>query len=289
MIKKEKIYILDAFADHPEEGNPAGVVLTEETGIEWTGKRMQSLAAELGFSETAFVQKTGEKEIVIRYFTPSSEIDMCGHATIASFALLKRKGILPEGDYRLKTAEGDWNVRLDPELVWIDFGWPEIQKVVEEKQTEQLCEAMGITEEDLDPDLPVQIVKAGIPDIHMPVKSHDVLMHAKMKSKMVAELSAEMQVTGIHMSWLRGNADGVVSICASNFAPLYGIEEECATGTSNAGLTAALFQEGRIKADEMCRIVQGEHMGRIGRIYSQVSITGGHPHVLVGGKAVLRE
>lgn len=288
---KKSVYIMDVFAGTPGEGNPAGVVPIQRTEKEWTKEEMQRLAAELGFSETAFVRQSGERELAIRYFTPSSEIEMCGHATIASFLLLEKLGILSEGGYRLKTAEGDWNVRLDSGRAWIDFGLPEILQIVDEKRTVQLCKAMGITAEDLAPEMPSVIIKAGIPDIHMFVKSHDVLMKADMKSKMVADLSEEMQVTGVHMSWLEGftgRPDEMFSIYASNFAPLYGIEEECATGTSNAGLTAALLKAGKIRSGDRCRIVQGEHMGRIGRINTEVQDAGGQPHVLVGGQAIMR-
>ena len=79
-------YIVDAFTDQPFGGNPAGVVLLD--GDVFPNETlMLQIAAELRYSETAFVRRDAEKEFTIRYFTPMAEVELCGHATIASFAI----------------------------------------------------------------------------------------------------------------------------------------------------------------------------------------------------------
>ena len=85
-----RYYIVDAFTDHPFGGNPAGVVLLDGNSFP-NETLMLQIAAELRYSETAFVRRDSEKEFTIRYFTPMAEVDLCGHATIASFALMHRK------------------------------------------------------------------------------------------------------------------------------------------------------------------------------------------------------
>ena len=82
-------YIVDAFTDQPFGGNPAGVVLLDSDAFP-EEELMLKVAAELRYSETAFVVQHSDNEYTVRYFTPKAEVDLCGHATIASFALLHR-------------------------------------------------------------------------------------------------------------------------------------------------------------------------------------------------------
>ena len=82
------LYIADGFTTQRFSGNPAGVALLGDEAFpaeEW----MRALAGELKHSETAFVRRTGEREFHIRYFTPAEEVELCGHATIASFTVLR--------------------------------------------------------------------------------------------------------------------------------------------------------------------------------------------------------
>ena len=84
-----KVYTLNAFTDDVSGGNPAGVVLDADN---LTEKQMQGIAKKVGFSETAFVMSSDSADFRVRFFTPSDEVDLCGHATIATFKLLLLKG-----------------------------------------------------------------------------------------------------------------------------------------------------------------------------------------------------
>ena len=97
-----KLYVADAFTTQRFSGNQAGVAVlgTEPFPAE---ELMRALAGELKHSETAFVRQTGEKSFHIRYFTPAEEVDLCGHATIASFTVLRDTGAIGPGDYALHT------------------------------------------------------------------------------------------------------------------------------------------------------------------------------------------
>ncbi len=79
-----RYYIVDAFTDRPFGGNPAGVVLLGEEPFP-DERLMMQIAAELRFSETAFVRRLSSTEYHVRYFTPMAEVELCGHATIATF------------------------------------------------------------------------------------------------------------------------------------------------------------------------------------------------------------
>jgi PhzF family phenazine biosynthesis protein len=80
-----EVYILNAFSATAEGGNPAGVV-ADATSM--TEEQIQEIARELGYSETAFVQTSDVADFKVRFFTPVTEVDLCGHATIATFSLL---------------------------------------------------------------------------------------------------------------------------------------------------------------------------------------------------------
>ena len=102
-------YIVDAFTDQPFGGNPAGVVLLDGNSFP-NETLMLQIAAELRYSETAFVRRDSEKEFTIRYFTPMAEVELCGHASIASFALMHRKlGVT--GQCLCHTNAGDISVK----------------------------------------------------------------------------------------------------------------------------------------------------------------------------------
>ena len=81
-----RYFIVDAFTDRPFGGNPAGVVLLEGDTFP-SEEMMRRIAAELRYSETAFIRRHSAQEFTIRYFTPKAEVELCGHATIASFYL----------------------------------------------------------------------------------------------------------------------------------------------------------------------------------------------------------
>jgi PhzF family phenazine biosynthesis protein len=98
-----KVYTLNAFAKTDHGGNPAGVVLDPDS---LSAHDMQKVAAKVGFSETAFVKKSNSADFKVVFFTPNGEVDLCGHATIATFYLLANKGIVQAGKYTQETKAG---------------------------------------------------------------------------------------------------------------------------------------------------------------------------------------
>lgn len=114
-----KYFVVDAFTDQPFGGNPAGVVLLE--GKEYPAEGlMLNIAAELRYSETAFVRQDGEDEFTLRYFTPKAEVELCGHATIATFFLLHQKGLV-SGQCLCHTNAGDLVIQTGEKVM---MQWP---------------------------------------------------------------------------------------------------------------------------------------------------------------------
>ena len=130
-----KYFVVDAFAQEPFGGNPAGVVLLGGNVPFPEGSLMVKIAAELRYSETAFVQQNGPAEFTVRYFTPAAEVDLCGHATIATFSVLRDEGIVPPGTVCCNhTLAGDLEVIVG-EQIMMQMAPPQVVGVVEDIAT----------------------------------------------------------------------------------------------------------------------------------------------------------
>ena len=114
------IAILDSFASKPFSGNPAGVCLLENSISQ---ELMQQIAMEMNLSETAFVEPTAEPTVFsLRWFTPAVEVDLCGHATLASAYWMFHEGwVKPEDTIHFQTRSGVLLVTKNEEGVCMDF------------------------------------------------------------------------------------------------------------------------------------------------------------------------
>ena len=275
-----KAYVMDAFSAQIFGGNQAGVALPEEP---LNDALMQQIAAEFKHSETAFVQKKADGTVTLRYFTPAGEVELCGHATIASFALLRSLDLLQDGLHTAHTKAGDLTIDVAGDTVWMDMAPPVLLRELPEAEWPALYEAYGLTVADRPEGFVPKIVSTGLADIMMPVRDHETLMRAVQNAPVVTELSKHYDVTGVHMFCL---GEDCTAYC-SNYAPLYDIPEECATGTSNGALTYYLYLQGLVKAGEENVLVQGEHMNRPSEIRSRLRVEGDAVTVQVGGRAVM--
>ena len=269
---------MDSFSDRIFGGNQAGVVLADKA---LEPAVMQQVAAELKHSETAFVWQTEEGNR-LRYFTPAGEVDLCGHATVAVFALLRRLGRIEDGTHKALTRAGALEIEVSGETVWMDMAPPKTLGILPEESWEELYGAYGLTLEDRPADLPPEIVSTGLADIMMPVRDHETLLRAVQNERTVTELSRRFDVTGVHMFCL-----GEEAVYCSNFAPLYDIPEECATGTSNGALTYYLYERSLVEPERENLFLQGEHMERPSRILSRLTVQDGAVRVRIGGQAVM--
>ena len=250
--------IADAFTAEPYSGNPAGVVYLGAEPFPEDESCIKA-AAELRFSETAFIRKLGETEYAARYFTPVCEAALCGHATVASFGFLRDKRVCGLGDMLVHTKSGDIRVTVEKSAVRLDMAEARTIKLIEGEEARELYRAFGLPERETEAGLSPAAVAVGLDDILLPVKDAEELASAIQDEEAVTELSRRHNVTGVHMFCLTG--DGFTARCR-NFAPLYGIAEECATGTSNGALFHYLAERGVISPDGEARFLQGEAMGR---------------------------
>lgn len=109
-MRSVEVFHYDAFSKEPHKGNPAGVVLD---GDKLTEDQMQEIAFKVGFNETAFPVMSEAADLGIRFFTPGHEMNLCGHATMATVYVLKTKGLLGEKtELTIETRAGILPVKL---------------------------------------------------------------------------------------------------------------------------------------------------------------------------------
>ena len=284
-----KFNIIDAFTNQVFGGNPAGVVMLPQGTDFPSDEVMVKTAAELRYSETAFIKNLGNGRFNVRYFTPAAEVDLCGHATIASFYNLLKDGVIEAGKtYINETLAGTLEIVINEDSILMDMGDPVIYDTIED--LDELYKVMGIDYKEqgvYDADKSITLlpkkVSTGLIDIMMPVRNEAELEKIDPDMKALTELSKKYEVVGVH-AFTVNTKDGCIH--ARNFAPLYDIDEEAATGTSNGALTYYLYNYGILKLDTVNTVIQGEKMLRPSEIKTQITMQGGKEKVKVGGMAV---
>lgn len=226
-MSKLPLYIVDAFTAAPFRGNPASVCLLEREIPEAT---MQAIAAEMNHSETAFAlslkgSPTLATGFSLRWFTPEVEVPLCGHATLATAAVIFRELANPADTIGFETKSGRLSARLEGKRIALDFP-AEVGRPTE--VAPEVCAALGLRE-----------VKAA--------------SYARWDRNLLLELGSESEVRGLAPDFMRLRAAGgedrflgvIVTAAGSGgfdfvsryFAPWLGIDEDPVTGVAHCALT----------------------------------------------------
>jgi PhzF family phenazine biosynthesis protein len=271
------LYRLAAFADRADGGNPAGV---------WVGEAlpdasiMQRIAAQVGFSETAFVAPAKGPDRFVRYYSPEAEVSFCGHATIATgVALGEAEG---DGTYRLETAVGKVpvavrvrNGKREASLTSVE---PQQQPAGEALVSDALA-ALHWKRSELDESIPPVRAYAGAWHLVLATKTSGRLSRLAYDFDALKALMLRAGLTTLQLVW-RESADVFHS---RNPFPVGGIVEDPATGAAAAALGGYLRAAGLLTVPASILIRQGEAMGRPSRLLVDVPATGG---IVVTGTAV---
>ena len=278
-----KIFVCDAFSSKIFKGNQAGVVILEEKEDYPNEILIKNIAAELKHSETAFVKKIDNKNFKIRYFTPNEEVELCGHATISVFSVLRELKLISNDRYIAQTLAGNLEIIIDKDFIWLDMASPKIEYIFNLEESKEIYSAFNLDINQTPKNLIPKIVNTGLSDIIIPIKNKEILDSFVMNKEKVIELSKKYKVVGAHLFTLDKNKK-VTAFCR-NIAPLVGIDEECATGTSNGALTHYLKDYNIISNKDMNTFIQGESMGRTSTILSKYKED--RKTIQIGGNAVI--
>jgi PhzF family phenazine biosynthesis protein len=281
-METRRTLLIDAFATEPLAGNAAGVV-PDAAGL--TDDQLQRIARELGASETAFLTAPDDAAVDrrIRYFTPTQEVDLCGHATIASLAFLHEEGALAAGEGTLRTNVGDLDVEVTDEgVAWMTQDDPTVEVV--DLDLDRAGAALGVDPaalRDVGADLPAAVASTGLPFLVVPVNFLERLGEADPDPDAVADLAADHDATGVY-AFTFDTLDAASTLHARMFAPGAGVPEDPVTGTASGACGAYLHAVDAFDDPpaEM-RFEQGHFVDRPGVVRVQVA-----DEVRVGGRAV---
>ena len=306
-MQNHRFLQFDVFTDKSFAGNPLAV-FPEAEGI--GDERMMQIAREMNLSETVFVLKPdGADEKVLRrlrIFTPAREIPFAGHPIVGTWNALARLGVvpLPDGGNGWQRIFHEVGVGVLPVDIEFKDGQPvqvvmtqgefKILAEIEDSQEQaELARALGLAREDLDENLPIQVITTGLSCLAVPVRSLADLRDCRVNGTLLAEIYTRHGGTGCHAFTRETLEVGTARAHARFFAPADNIPEDPATGSACGALGGYLVHHGALSLEpEECRykfvIEQGDFIHRPSRININVKGERGRvEEVRVGGPSVL--
>ena len=274
--------IVDAFTDEPLAGNAAGVVPDGE-GL--SDEAMQAIARELAVSETAFLLPSDRADRRVRYFTPTQEIDLCGHATIASHVHLFEDGAVEAGTHSLETNVGVLEIEIEDDgTVWMTQDDPEIRRV--DLDYDRVADVLGVDPAgltELEDELSMAVSSTGVPFLLVPAAYLENVGEADPDMAAVEELCEDVDATGVYL-YTFDALEAESTLHGRSFVPLAGVPEDPVTGTASGAVAAYLDHVGAFDADFPDELVleQGHFVDRPGRVRVRVE-----DQVRVGGRGAV--
>jgi PhzF family phenazine biosynthesis protein len=292
-MKTYKIYQIDAFTKERFSGNPAGVVVNAD-GL--TEIQMQQIAKELNNSETAFLFSPDDNDSdgLIRYFTPKSEVPICGHATIAAMYAKAIEYNLDSCILRYKTKVGTLPFEIIKEngdyQVIMTQGKFELSPTFDATTILQILSALGLDYDDTDERCPVQIASTGHSKVMIGIKSREKLNDLNPNYSSLTELSKQINCNGYFVFTFDSDDDNILTH-GRMFAPAIGINEDPVTGNANGPLGGYLIQHKIVDfKDNLFEFngKQGEKIERPGIINVSVKIENDLPSLIkIKGNATI--
>ncbi|VEI05895.1 PhzF family phenazine biosynthesis protein [Kurthia zopfii] len=231
-----QVYVASAFSKNGQGGNKAGVVFMKE---DLSVSQKMDIAKQLGFAETAYISASQVADYKIEYFTPKEEVDLCGHATIGSFAIMMHLHMIDRTHYTIETKSGVLDISISDDMIFMEQNKPQF---FEEIDVAEFTSSLDFTQ--IDEKYPIQIVSTGLRDILIPIKNITGLHALQPNFDEIKNMSERYDVIGTHLYTFEDDR-----IICRNFAPLYDINEEAATGTSNGALACYLFTKHKMKKE----------------------------------------
>nr|WP_320037097.1 PhzF family isomerase [uncultured Bacteroides sp.] len=291
-MKKLTVYQIDSFTKEKFKGNPAGVVVNAD-GL--NDNQMQMIARELNNSETAFLFSSDSLNYdgIIRYFTPKSEVPICGHATIAAMyakaleenldsCVLKIKtnvGILPfeiiknNRNYQIIMTQGEFS----------------LSETFDSTTSQRTIKALGLEDSDMNKNCPIQIASTGHSKVMIGINTREKLNLLTPNFNELANLSAEIECNGYFVFTFDSDDKDVLTY-GRMFAPAIGINEDPVTGNANGPLGGYLIQNKIIETKNdyfEFNGRQGEAINRLGVVNVKVLVENNKPTLIqIKGDAI---
>ena len=279
------VRIVRAFTLNGAGGNPAGIVLdADRLGPD----EMQTIAAEVGLSETAFVTRSRTEGARLDFFTPTRRIAHCGHATIAAFSLLRDTGRMPLGETSKETIDGARRILISADMVFVAQRDPRYTPADDVLAMDEVLDALGVGTEALNPALLPTVSDTGGPFLMLAVRGGAELAALRPDHDAVARIGTAAGIVGIY-AFTTDPAATSHDATARMFAPHFGIPEESATGMA-AGALGAFLHDVAGRGEQVLTIEQGRYMhpASPSLIEVRLDVTDGDVGgVMVGGHATV--
>ncbi len=268
---------VDAFTSDPLGGNPCAVILDAD---ELSAQTMQAIAQEQNLSETAFVLRSDRANFRARYFTPSEEIPLAGHPTIATMIAL-----VDQGQVRLGTEPKTLTLELTAGVISVTVHREGSRMTVTMHQlpprfggtfgADEVMPAFGLATDDALAGVPIQTVSTGTPQLMAPVRDLTALRRAQLQFAEYAALRAGGDFFTPHLFCMTG-----ATPAGATFARHFGLPpdtlEDPFTGSATGGMAAYCWHYGLLEAPQFVA-EQGHWMGRPGQ--AMVSVAGTRDHI----------
>lgn len=258
-------YIVNAFTENADySGNAAAVVLDNP---QLSPQQRQDIAKRIGVSETAFLdrQENGKALFKAEFYTPTRQIENCGHATIAAFSLISEFRGKSFSSYDMEVGGKDrrvQNIYVDNnDRIFLELPTPRYYTggyPVSPEEESQIIESLGVKARDIDRSADMHVRSFGNPFLLIPVKSEEALKRMRPNLSKIKALSEQFNVVGFYPFTRETYVSGR-DASARMFAPSYGIDEESATGMAAAALAEHLYQDRGLKQSRIL-IEQGRYM-----------------------------
>jgi PhzF family phenazine biosynthesis protein len=278
-----KVKKVNAFTDDVDGGNPAGVVLDSP---ELSEDQMTYISKKLKVSETAFVFPSSRANFKNRFFTPDVEVDLCGHATIATFFTMALENFFPNNKNISVTQETKAGI-LPVNIEFSDNGTVNRVMMTQAKpilkdihlNIFEIANSLKISPDAIDSSLPEQVASSGLFTLPICIKSFKTLKSIKPDFEKIKKICKKLGVGSFHL-FTFDTIEPRSIYHARNFPPLYGINEDPVTGTANGAVCSYLLKNRIIQEDNLiCE--QGDIIGRPGRVFVEIE----NNTVRVGGRA----
>lgn len=279
MAKEIEIFQIDAFTSEVFQGNPAGVTFSNDiTEIE-----KQLIAKEMNLSETAFISESKIADYKLQWFTPTKEVNLCGHATIASLHYLFEKGIISENqNVTFETHSGIINCANKNGKYFMQIPIPQLNGF--DGCKEEILESLGIERVDVS-DLLFILLDNGY--LFIKVNSLNSLWNINPNYKKLTELSKNKKEFFDIAVFTTETIEKDSSAHLRFFAPYNGIDEDPVTGSACGPLMLVLIKLGLIDAyvnDSFIKIEQGDVLNRKGRV--EVKFNASKKELIIAGNAI---
>jgi len=275
----KNVYQIDAFTDKPFGGNAAAVVLTDELMPE----EMQLIANEMNLSETAFLSSSKVASYRLRWFTPKTEVELCGHATIASIHYLAEQKLINEDEpVTFETKSGVLRCYRKNGVNFMGLPTPSFKKF--EGNQDEIIKALGIDNKFLDNKYPFLLQDNG--NLFIYVSKLEALKKIKPDFNELIRLSSNENGYSVFTVFTNETFEEHDAHLRF-FAPFYGINEDPVTGSANGPLLLVLRELGLIDRnteEKMFTFEQGDFINRNGRV--MVSYSPDKDKLTIAGNAV---